>query len=212
MLLGLALPALAAPQSDVAVRTALDAASRGQLASAREAGLASHPLAGWIDYAALTRNLDALANARANDFLARYKDDPVGAGAAVGMDRALAALERFEANGNTVRHRLGMQESVLTQAGGMMGRITELTVQANGGALSDADRKAIAIEVTSLRDGLLDLANSTDGTGRYLFGGTQDGSAPFARTGTGIVYAGDQTQRQVEIAPQMFVADTLPGL
>src|SRR5690606_40007235 len=44
MLLGLALPALAAPQSDVAVRTALDAASRGQLASAREAGLASHPL------------------------------------------------------------------------------------------------------------------------------------------------------------------------
>ncbi|WP_129135845.1 flagellar hook-associated protein FlgL [Luteimonas sp. YGD11-2] len=139
------------------------------------------------------------------------KDDPVGAGAAVGMDRALAALERFEANGNTVRHRLGMQESVLTQAGGMMGRITELTVQANGGALSDADRNAIAIEVTSVRDGLLDLANSTDGTGRYLFGGTQDGSAPFARTGTGIVYAGDQTQRQVEIAPQMFVADALPG-
>ncbi|QCU72562.1 flagellar hook-associated protein FlgL [Luteimonas yindakuii] len=139
------------------------------------------------------------------------KDDPVGAGAAVGMDRALAALERFEANGNTVRHRLGMQESVLTQAGGMMGRINELTVQANGGALSDGDRKAIAIEVTSLRDGLLDLANSTDGTGRYLFGGTQDGSAPFARTGTGVIYGGDQTQRQVEIAPQMFVADALPG-
>lgn len=140
------------------------------------------------------------------------KDDPVGAGAAVTLDRALAELERFGANGDTVRHRLGLQENALAQAGQAMGRISTLTVQANGGTLSDGDRHAIAIEVESLRDALLELANSPDGTGRYLFGGSQDGSPPFARGPAGAVsYSGDQTRRSVEVAPQMFVDDTLPG-
>lgn len=139
------------------------------------------------------------------------KDDPVGAGAAVALDRSRAELERFGKNADAVGHRLGMQEAALTQAGGVMGRITELTVRANSASLSDEDRKAIATEITSLRASLLDIANSPDGAGRYLFGGTQDGTPPFAKAGGGVVYGGDQTRRQVEIAPQMFVADTMPG-
>lgn len=143
--------------------------------------------------------------------LVTAKDDPVAAGVAVGLDRALAELERFGANAANVQNRLGLQENVLAQAGQMMARINELTVQANGGTLSDADRNAIGKEIRSLRDGLLDLANSSDGAGRYLFGGTADGSAPFAIGSGGVVYSGDQTQRRVEVAPEMSVADTRPG-
>lgn len=139
------------------------------------------------------------------------KDDPVGAGAAVTLDRSKAELERFGKNADAVGHRLGMQEAALAQAGDVMGRITELTVRANSASLADDDRKAIATEVTSLRASLLDIANSPDGAGRYLFGGTQDGTPPFAQAGGGVAYGGDQTRRQVEIAPQMFVADTMPG-
>ncbi|WP_407351602.1 flagellar hook-associated protein FlgL [Luteimonas sp. R10] len=139
------------------------------------------------------------------------KDDPVAAGAAVGLDRALAELERFGANAANVQNRLGLQENVLAQAGEMMGRVTELTVQANSDALSDADRSAIAKEIGSIRQGLLDLANSTDGSGRFLFAGAADASAPFSIVGGSAVYGGDQTQRRVEIAPGMFVADSQPG-
>ena len=139
------------------------------------------------------------------------KDDPVGAGSAVALDRALAELEQFGANGNAVRHRLGLQENALAQAGEVMGRIGTLAIQANGGTLSDGDRRAIAIEVGSLRTALVDLANTPDGTGRYLFGGSQDGSPPFASVSTGVAYGGDQTRRSVEVAPQIFVQDTLPG-
>lgn len=139
------------------------------------------------------------------------KDDPVGAGAAVRLDRALAELEQFKSNGDALRHRLGLQENVLAQAGDALGRVSTLAVQANGGTLSDADRRAIAIEVASLRDTLLDLANTPDGTGRYLFGGTRDGGVPFTDAGGGVAYNGDQTRRSVEIAPLMPVDDTLPG-
>lgn len=139
------------------------------------------------------------------------RDDPVGAGAAVALDRALAELEQFASNGTTVRHRLGLQENALAQAGDTVGRIATLAVLANSGALADGDRHAIAIEVASLRDALLDLANTPDGAGRYLFGGTRDGSPPFSRVPGGVDYAGDQTRRSVEIGPGMVVHDTLPG-
>jgi flagellar hook-associated protein 3 FlgL len=139
------------------------------------------------------------------------KDDPVAAGTAVGLDRAVAELERFERNGDVVQNRLGLQENALAQAGDMMAHISELTIQANNPALSAADLKAIASELKSVQEGLLSLANSTDGSGRYLFGGTQDGSAPFTLSNGVVSYNGDQTQRQVEVAPDTFVKDVLPG-
>lgn len=143
--------------------------------------------------------------------LVSAKDDPVAAGTAVGLDRALAELERFAMNGNAVQNRLGLQENALTQVGDAMARINELAIQANNAALGDDSRKAISTELKAIQAGLLDLANSTDGAGRYLFGGTADGSTPFAISNGGVIYSGDQTQRQVEVAPDMFVSDTLPG-
>lgn len=143
--------------------------------------------------------------------LVSVKDDPVAAGTAVGLDRAVAELDRFARNGDVVENRLGLQENALAQAGEMMAHITELTIQANNPALSAADLKSIASELKSVRDGLLSLANSTDGTGRYLFGGTDDADAPFKLSNGVVTYNGDQTQRQVEVAPDTFVKDALPG-
>ncbi|TQM12434.1 flagellar hook-associated protein 3 FlgL [Pseudoxanthomonas sp. 3HH-4] len=143
--------------------------------------------------------------------LVTAKDDPVAAGTAVGLDRAVAELERFGMNASAVQNRLGLQENALTQVGDAMARVNELVIQANNAAMGDDSRQAISTELKSIYAGLLDLANSTDGAGRYLFGGTSDGSAPFAISGGNMIYSGDQTQRQVEVAPDMFVTDTLPG-
>ncbi len=143
--------------------------------------------------------------------LVSAKDDPVAAGTAVQLDRTLAELAQFKLNSSTVENRLGLQENALASVGQAMARINELTVQANNGALGDDSRHAIATELRAIHDGLLDLANTSDGTGRYLFGGTADGSPPFSVGGGGVVYAGNQVQRRVEVAPDMFVSDTLPG-
>jgi flagellar hook-associated protein 3 FlgL len=143
--------------------------------------------------------------------LVTAKDDPVAAGTAVGLDRTLAELERFGKNANNVSNRLSLQENTLTQVGDYMARLVELTTQANNGTLSDDDRHAIAIELRSIQDGLLSLANSTDGNGRYLFAGSADDAVPFTRLAGGVAYHGDQNQRLVEIAPETFVKDATPG-
>ena len=139
------------------------------------------------------------------------KDDPVAAGTAVKLDRSVAALAQFASNATRIENRLGLQENALAEAGELMTQVTELTIQANNPALSDADLKSIASQLRSIQDHLLSIANSTDGSGRYLFGGTNDGSAPFVRSGTQVSYTGDQTQRRTEVADGTFVRDVLPG-
>ncbi len=139
------------------------------------------------------------------------KDDPVASGAAVGMDRILAELEQLGANAGNAQNRLGLQENALTQAGELLQRVSDLSIQANNAALSADDRKAVANELKSIKEQILALSNTSDGSGRYLFGGAADGAAPFTLSNGSVIYNGDQNQRQVEVAPGTFIKDTLPG-
>jgi len=143
--------------------------------------------------------------------LVTAKDDPVASGAAVGLDRTLASLDRMQLNAGNVQNRLGLQENALAQVGDMMGRITELTIYANNPALAASDKQSMVTEIEAIRGNLLALANSTDGTGRYLLGGTADDSPPFSQIDGKVVYNGDQNQRQIEVGPDTYVLDALPG-
>jgi flagellar hook-associated protein 3 FlgL len=139
------------------------------------------------------------------------KDDPVASGAAVGMDRILAELKQLGANAGSAQNRLGLQENALTQAGELLQRVSDLSIQANNAALSPDDRKAVANELKSIKEQMLALSNSSDGSGRYPFGGAADGAAPFTLSNGSVIYNGDQNQRMVEVAPGTFIKDTLPG-
>ena len=139
------------------------------------------------------------------------KDNPVAAGNAVALDRAVAELDRMGENATNVQNRLGLQENVLAQAGDLAISIKELTIQANNDALSSDDLKAIAAELKATKATLISLANSTDGNGRYLFAGAADDSVPFTVANGVVNYNGDQTQRTIEVAPGTYVKDALPG-
>src|SRR3546814_13765035 len=70
-------------------------------------------------------------------------------------------------------------------------------------ATQSADtRKTIADQLSGVRDQLLALANTSDGQGRYLFGGADDGSAPFSWNGSSADYHGDQTTVTAQIGSQ----------
>nr|WP_231120515.1 lytic transglycosylase domain-containing protein [Lysobacter tabacisoli] len=60
------------------VRAAIEAAERGDFDAGANADLTRHPLYGWIEYAALRREIDTLPRARAEAFLARHDRQAVG--------------------------------------------------------------------------------------------------------------------------------------
>ncbi len=63
--------------SDAALEAAIDAAEAGRFDAAQFPGIARHPAYGWVEYAALRRNMDVMLPAQAQAFLARYKGQPV---------------------------------------------------------------------------------------------------------------------------------------
>lgn len=69
--------AAGAQSSDAQVRAAIEAAERGQFDAAQYAQLSRDPLYGWIEYAALRRDIDTLPAAQAQAFLTRYQGQPV---------------------------------------------------------------------------------------------------------------------------------------
>src|SRR5690606_19429536 len=56
---------------------AITAAERGQFDATQYADLASHPLYGWVEYAAISRDLDNLPRARAEAFLKQHRGSAI---------------------------------------------------------------------------------------------------------------------------------------
>ena len=85
-------PARIAPP-DATLRAAFESAARGTLDAATLASHASHPLAGWLEYATLRRDFTTLPAERGSTFIAKYRArDP--AVAAAFRSEWLAALAK----------------------------------------------------------------------------------------------------------------------
>ncbi|MFY8083140.1 MAG: flagellar hook-associated protein FlgL [Rubrivivax sp.] len=122
--------------------------------------------------------------------ITRASDDPVQAARA---ERALAQDARLEARQKSLESSLqtmGLTESALGDALGIMQRMRELVVQAGNGATGDANRKVLATELRGLREQLLGIANQQDGLGAYLFAGQGGTGEPFVQGPGGVEFKG----------------------
>ena len=138
-------------------------------------------------------------------------DDPSAAVRIEALTRGLQVHEVHEQNAEAARRRLSIEDEALGQVADILDRMRELTVRANTAALDDASRAGIADEVRQLSDGLLQLGNSQDGRGEYLFAGYRVAQPAFARQGENVVYQGDQGRRLLQIGESRQLADGDPG-
>lgn len=139
------------------------------------------------------------------------KDNPVDAGVAVALDRAEAEYLRFGKNADVLTNRLTLQENALSGVNDILARLREMAVQINSSVLDQSAREAFVPELRELKSALLAAANTSDGQGRFLFGGTRDDSTPFVVVNGVVQYNGDQSQRRIEVAPGVSLADADPG-
>ncbi len=126
-------------------------------------------------------------------------ENPSGMAQVLALEQAQAEHAQTYSNVTTLRQRLGTAENALASATDVISRARELTVQANSASLSPENRQQIATELTQLKAQLVDIANTSDGVGHYVFGGTQDASAPFTESGSSVAYSGTQTVRELSV-------------
>ncbi|MBL8728245.1 MAG: flagellar hook-associated protein FlgL [Planctomycetes bacterium] len=144
----------------------------------------------------------------------RVSDDPAAALQILPLRNDLRSLDQMVDNVSLARETLNTGASSLEDASSLMQRVRELTTQAANGTLSSGDRESIAAEVDQLLNQLVSIGNSRRGD-RFLFGGTQTGSAPFALVtdagGTRVVYNGNRQSVAVTVAPGVTTALNIPG-
>ena len=134
-------------------------------------------------------------------------DDPVGAARLQEIERAVQVQEVYDRNVSRTRQRLQVEESAIKDAGNLIQRVRELTVQASNAPLSDGDRGQIAVELRQRLDQLVALANTRDGDGEFIFAGAQAGIRPFVNVDGEIAYQGDSIQRELSIGPGITMRD-----
>jgi flagellar hook-associated protein 3 FlgL len=138
-------------------------------------------------------------------------DDPTAATRILDLNQVIETTTQFQRNADFANTRLSIEETVLTGVGDVLQRVRELSVQANNDTLSAGDRQGIAAEVRTNIEALIQLANSTDATGEYLFSGFKTDTIPFTADGSGnFSYDGDQGQRslQIGVKRQVTVGDS----
>src|SRR5919112_3062393 len=131
----------------------------------------------------LNRNLDALGKLQTQLTSGRLinapSDSPTGTNRAMQTRSEQAAVAQQARNISDAQSWLDQTDSTLRTMLETTRRVRDLTVQGlNGGALTDEARQALSVEVTSLREGLLALAN-TKSQGRPLFGGITAGPVAY---------------------------------
>lgn len=137
-------------------------------------------------------------------------DDPAASATALQVTQADGRNTQFATNRNAAKGSIELAEAVLQNVTTVLQDAKTMAVHAGDGALSPADRKSVAEELQGRLDQLVALANSTDGTGNYLFSGFQGKTLPFVKTALGVQYMADDGQRMVQVsdARKMEVSDS----
>jgi flagellar hook-associated protein 3 FlgL len=133
--------------------------------------------------------------------------NPVAAGRVNDYQQTLAQSQQYTTNASSAQTNLNVEDSALSQVQSQLQSLRTLALEANSGTLTNTDRTAIAQQAGQIQNSLLDLANTQNGSGEYIFAGFSTQTQPFTSNSTGAAYSGDQGQRQVQIAAGQSVAD-----
>ena len=144
--------------------------------------------------------------------IVKPSDAPDKASLVTRLESELARQSGYQDTLKSVNVRLTAEETALKNTSDVMYRVKELAVQAASDTLGAQERQSIALEIGTLRDQILSMANSQDSNGNYLFSGSRAGEPAFSQNSDGrVVYQGDHSRMKVNVGDNRRMNLNLPG-
>lgn len=140
----------------------------------------------------------------------RPSDDPDGVARALALHGDLRRTQAYQENASVATAFMSLTESSLQELGDHLSHAKALLVQGMNDPVETEGADAIAMELRSIIDALLGVANREVGD-RSLFGGHATRIRPFERVGDQIVYQGDREDILAEMGPGLRIAMNLTG-
>jgi flagellar hook-associated protein 3 FlgL len=141
-------------------------------------------------------------------------DDPVAAAQNVQFSAQIAADSVFTQTAATTTAKMQVADSTLGSVVDQINQAISVATAGNNGTNNASDRSSVAAELSTIRDEILGLAN-TSYSGKYLFSGSQNNSPPFqldsSTSPATVTYSGDNIVNYVSTPGGQSIATNVPG-
>jgi flagellar hook-associated protein 3 FlgL len=142
--------------------------------------------------------------------LEKPSDDPLGTSKSLSLRSYRAATQQYTKNLNIAKGVLGYSEDALGNLSDSLKRAYSLAVQGANSSTDQAGRNAMAQEISTIQERLVQLANSRGPAGQYLFAGQDNASAPYTVSGNTLQFNGDLNPIIIETGPnEVIQANTI---
>lgn len=148
---------------------------------------------------AMTSSNDLGTRISAGQRLQTPSDDPSGASQAVHYQNSLSIIKQYDTARLSAQDSLNFEDNTLNSLGNILTTsLSEKIVAAGNQTRSDTDRQALAKELQGIRDNIMNIANTRNSNGRYIFAGYDSDKIPFdVKTGA---YQGGNTPINQHVA------------
>ena len=140
-------------------------------------------------------------------------DNPSGSALILNFQTSINQNNQYLSQINTSMSYLQNSETVATTLGSNVTTLMQLAQEGMNGTQSTTSRNAIASQVTSVYNNMVNLGN-TQVEGKYIFGGSATGAPPFTAPtspATAITYNGNNSTIQVAVGQSMTTPTNIPG-
>jgi flagellar hook-associated protein 3 FlgL len=141
-------------------------------------------------------------------------DDPVATGQNVLLSAQIGSDDSFSQTASTTQSMLQVSDSALSTVVSQLTSAISLATEANNGTLNAGDLESISNQLAGIRDEVLSMANTTY-LGRYVFSGSQGGTAPYTLDTTtspaAATYKGDSDVEYLQTPSGQKIQLNLPG-
>ena len=128
----------------------------------------------------------------------RPSDDPNGAEVVIKLRTSQTEIEQFKRSAASANQKLTASDDALNGYENILDRVKTLVAQGLSGTATQTARESLATEIGSLRERILNTANSKSGD-EYLFGGSRQNEPPFdPATATASATAANARYIQIE--------------
>ena len=144
------------------------------------------------------------------------EDNPGVMDQVLNLQTQASANTQYQSNITQVQNSATSASDALNSLQTLVEQAGEIATDANG-VNSPTQLSTYATQVGQLIQQALQVANTQDAQGNYIFAGTDNGSAPFSAATdangnvTGVTYNGNTSVAQSEIAPGLTVTAQNPG-
>lgn len=148
------------------------------------------------------------------------RDNPVDSALALMTEQSKGINQTFLDNQSTAAARLSFMETQLESVSNLLSSALERAAEGENPNYTPLQKQPISDELKRHFGSLVNLANSTDGTGEYIFAGNRTATQPFVDTGnsgnlsltnTVISYNGDDGHHLVQVQSSQTVSTSESG-